>query len=279
MSSIKKKNLRFYKRYKKPSFSFGQNWRNFLKLLTTEKIIIAKQSLTNFLGNMSNKKVLDIGSGSGLFSYSFYMLGVKKIVSFDIDKFSVECTKFLRSRVKNHDKWEIYHGSILDKGFISELGKFDIVYAWGVLHHTGKMWEAIKNTTTLINPNGLLYLAIYNKSKFSKYWLKIKEFYNLSPKIGKILLNLFFVSIIHFLYPVFKFTNPFKRVKNYQKNRGMDFFIDVKDWLGGYPYEYATFKEVIKTIERINPKLKLIKFKKVTSTGNNEFLFKKFDFD
>lgn len=256
-------------------FSFGKNWNNYLKTLTKTRIKIAENSLKNYLGDVKDKTFLDIGCGSGLFSYSMYKLGAKKIISFDIDSFSVQCTKYLKKQVRNPKNWNIYHGSILDKEFISQFDEFDIVYSWGVLHHSGRMWEAIRNAISLVDDKGLFYIAIYNKTKLSKFWLIIKKIYNISPKWSKILMDFTLFSLYKFIYPLILLKNPLKLLKEYQKNRGMDPIIDIKDWLGGYPYEYATFEEIINYIKNLDSNFELIKYTKTKTTANNEFLFKK----
>jgi len=256
------------------SFSFGENWKNYLNSLTIEKVQIAKQSLKDYLGNIKGKTCVDIGSGSGLFSYSMYALGAKEVTSIDIDSFSVQCANYLKSKVKNPERWNIYQGSILDKIFISQIGKYDIVYSWGVLHHTGNIWEAIKNAASLVNDNGVFFLAIYNKTKSSRFWLKVKKIYNLSPKIGKKLMNFLLFSVMYFILPLLSIKNPLIKLKHYKKKRGMDPMTDVKDWLGGYPFEVATFDELIDFIKNLNPNFKLVKYNKVTSDANNELVFK-----
>ena len=148
-------------------FNFGSNWQSFInKHLNSDRIEEAKKSLSDFCGKgaLKEKAFLDIGCGSGLFSLAALQLGSKKIVSFDVDEESVKCCRELRKRENDPKEWEIETGSILDMNFVNSLGTFDIVYSWGVLHHTGSMWEAMKNTMSLVKPGGLLYVAIYNKS-------------------------------------------------------------------------------------------------------------------
>ncbi len=257
-------------------FSFGKNWQAFLKSLSRERIKNAMSSLEEFLGQIQNKTILDVGSGSGLFSYAMYLMGAKEITSFDIDPDSVKCTRLLQNSVKRKERWHVFQGSILDKEFLKKLKKYDIIYAWGVLHHTGNMWEAIKNTSKLVKKNGLLYLAIYNKTRTSQYWLKMKKLYNLLPKIGKSIMVLVYFFINYLIYPLFLLKNPFNELNKYQKNRGMNPLIDIKDWLGGYPYEVATPQEIIQFFSHLEGDFKLIKSKTFQDhSSNNLYLFKK----
>ena len=168
---------------KSKSFSFGKNWENFLKYITDKRIETAKSSIIDFLGvnSLEGKSFLDIGCGSGLFSYAACVLGATRIVSFDADKFSVRNCKFLWKKANNPEEWKVHVGSILDVEFTSILGCFDIVYSWGVLHHTGHMWRAIINSANLVKNGGYFYFTIYNKVnglRGSDFWLKIKRLYN-----------------------------------------------------------------------------------------------------
>lgn len=239
----------------KNHFSFGKNWQDFLKILNNERIKEAKKSLASFLGDknkIKGKSFVDIGCGSGLFSLAAYLLGAKKIISVDIDDFSIACTKYLKEREKNPKNWEVKKGSALDEKFIKSLGKFDIVYSWGVLHHTGDMHKAFENVIKLLAPKSIFFLAIYNKNRGEKallvgssdFWLKIKRFYNHASRLGKRTIESLYYLYFTLGYLIM-FRNPFSYMRNYAKNRGMSFHHDVVDWLGGYPYEYATPEEII----------------------------------
>jgi len=263
----------------KITFSFGKNWRNFLKTIDEDRVRNAEWSLTEFLGlkDLPGESFLDIGCGSGIFSYAAFNLGASKIVSFDVDIFSVECCKYLHKKAHNPKNWEIYEGSILDNNFTSKLGKFDIVYAWGVLHHTGKMWEAIKNSARLVNKGGYYYVAIYNKvegRRGSMFWLKIKKLYNSSPRIGRSVLETLYM-LNYFVGNLIRLRNPITNIKNYKSKRGMNWRTDVTDWLGGYPYEFAKVEEILKFLKANFPDFNLVNIKKTNGLGSNWYLFRR----
>lgn len=161
-------------------FAFGDNWAQFLKVLDEQRIKEAVESLKNKLEvkDLNGKSFLDIGSGSGLFSLAAKRLGAK-VFSFDYDHQSVACTAELKKRYFDNDKdWIVELGSVLDTEYLASLGKFDIVYSWGVLHHTGNMWAAIANVQANVANNGRLFIALYNnQGRASKFWLIIKKIY------------------------------------------------------------------------------------------------------
>lgn len=259
-------------------FSFGKNWQVFLRTINEERIRIAERSIADFLNmvDLKGKSFLDIGCGSGLFSQAAFNLKAKRVVSFDYDPFSVECCRYLKKKSNEPENWEIYSGSILDKGFTSRLGKFDVVYSWGVLHHTGKMWEAINNAAELTDKEGLFYIAIYNKTAGllgSDFWLKVKMLYNSMPKTGKKSMEAAYILAM-MSKSVIKLKNPLIGIKDDKSARGMKWRTDITDWLGGYPYESATAEEITDFMKRSFPEFRLINIKRTSSAmGNNWFLF------
>ncbi len=260
-------------------FGFGKNWQQFLNVLNETRIRRAKESLTSFfeIDSLEGKTFLDIGSGSGLFSYAAFLLGAKQVVSFDYDPQSVSATEKIREHAGNPSHWTVAQGSALDPEYLKTLGSFDIVYSWGVLHHTGAMWDAIRNTALLTKPGGLYCIALYNKveGRFgSRFWLAVKKRYNAGSFITKRIIESLYWFVFFFMAPLLRFKNPFRVMREYGEQRGMHYWRDIVDWVGGYPYEYASVGEVFAFMKKEYPSFTLVNVKTVGSIGNNWFLFR-----
>ena len=235
-------------------FEFGSNWRRFLSILSEERIAEATASLETKLGPgaFAGASFLDAGSGSGLFSLAAMRLGAERVHSFDYDPESVGCTAELRRRYFPDDaRWTVERGDVLEPAFLEGLGQFDVVYSWGVLHHTGEMWRALANVDRLVAPNGLLYIAIYNdQGARSRVWRRLKELYNALP--GPLRLPyLLAIAVPRELLQLVRHLlrrDPMGYVRAWAEydrgSRGMSRWHDIVDWIGGYPYEVATPDEV-----------------------------------
>jgi 2-polyprenyl-3-methyl-5-hydroxy-6-metoxy-1,4-benzoquinol methylase len=235
-------------------FRFGKNWARFLAVLDDERIAQAESSLKEMLevSDLRGRSFLDAGSGSGLFSLSARRLGATLVRSFDYDADSVACTRELKRRFYPDDaEWAIDQGSVLDPEYLAELGRFDIVYSWGVLHHTGSMWEALANVSDLVKPGGRLFIAIYNdQGRTSRRWRMIKRAYNRSPapiKLGLVLAVGGYEVCRSALGRLLSLSNPLSVVGDLrsERRRGMSLWHDLVDWVGGYPFEVAKPEEVL----------------------------------
>ena len=260
-------------------FEFGANWRQYLKKLTPERIDSAKSSLLEFVGEdaIEGKSFLDVGCGSGLFSYAAHELGAAKVTSFDIDPESVECCKALRAKAGNPENWTVLQGSVLDDTFTERLAAFDLVYSWGVLHHTGEMWRAIRSAARLVQVEGLFYIAIYNKVKStfgSEFWLKVKKRYNSSSRRGKTAMEVSFLAYYYAMDLGGRALSVARRQKQTARPRGMELRTDVIDWIGGYPYEFASPDEMKSFMLREFPFFTLVRVVETPALGNNSFLWR-----
>jgi 2-polyprenyl-6-hydroxyphenyl methylase/3-demethylubiquinone-9 3-methyltransferase len=221
-------------------FAFGENWARFLGSLTDSRVADAEDSVRVMLGveSLSGKSFLDVGSGSGLFSLAAHRLGAR-VVSFDYDPQSVACTNELRQKFSEAARpWEVKQGSVLDAAFVSSLGKFDVVYSWGVLHHTGSMWEALDNAMKTVAIGGQMFIALYNdQGSISRYWTWVKRVYNKHRWTRPFWIGL------HGLYPVLPGV-LLKTLKGRKSPRGMSAWYDLIDWLGGFPFEVASPAQV-----------------------------------
>lgn len=252
------------------TFSFGANWRSFVDTVSEASIQGARADIQHWLGSdfVRGKTVLDIGCGSGIHSLVFHLEGAKEIVSLDADPLSVEATNVLHNKAGQPAHWKVMHGSVLDRPFVERLGTFDLVYSWGVLHHTGAMWEAINNSCLPVKRGGLYWIAIYVKGPNYERDLALKRRYNQASRFGKKIMVARWVARL--MRDRFRCRhNPLKW--NQKNARGMDTHHDIIDWLGGLPYEVASDQEIIAFCQQRG--LALSKVEVYPEGWNNLYLF------
>lgn len=239
-------------------FEFGKNWQRFLRVVDEGRIEAAAGSLRKMLDveRLDGKSFLDAGCGSGLFSLAARRLGAS-VRSFDFDEQSVACAAELKRRYCPEDSgWIVEKGSVLDGAYLASLGRFDVVYSWGVLHHTGALWDAMGRVCELVGDGGRLCVSIYNDQDYvSRAWSLVKRTYQRLPRwlrpclvlavAGWQFTSRVVTTLAAMLLRVMSLRNPLVPVANWcrearaRRCRGMHGWHDLVDWVGGYPFEVA----------------------------------------
>ena len=257
-------------------FEFGANWRSFSALVDDERVGAAEARLTSLLGEVSGKRFLDIGCGSGLHALAALRLGAAAVVAIDLDP---ACVATARSVLDRY--WGKANATVLERSVFDlegrPLGEFDIVYSWGVLHHTGELARALRVAAAQVKPGGLLALALYGRTRFCGIWKRIKRWYVKAPPERQAWAERLYVRLFG-LYLLARGRRLRTHIERYEAKRGMDFHHDVRDWIGGYPYESIAPREVKALLGGLGLELVHEKSRKrsgLFGSGNDEYLFRK----
>ena len=256
---------------KEMRFGFGRNWASYIEKHFDENAAAdSKAALLSFLkrDTLDGSLFLDIGCGSGLSSLAALRSGAKRVFSFDYDLHSVETTKYLKQYIGNPSNWNVVQGSILDDAFVDSLEPADIVYAWGVLHHTGDVWHALENTRKLMRPEGQMYIALYEQNVVSpsaEFWLDIKQEYNRGNWFTKRRLELWYIWRFDLNKSVRNLPTLIRRIRS-RTGRGMAYYTDLVDWVGGWPMQFVKLEDVQEWVKKNNMEIINLNYGKQANT-------------
>jgi SAM-dependent methyltransferase len=259
-------------------FEFGRNWRKFVEGHYSQEVVdISKSHILTFLKrpDLNGLQVIDIGCGSGLHSMAMFQAGAASIHSFDYDPDSVAATQFLHEKAGSPAAWTFQQGSVLDDALMASLPTYDLVYSWGVLHHTGDVWKAIDLAASRVAAGGLFYIALYSadvqKDPPPEFWLDVKQRYVSAGWWQRRRMDWWYVWRFMMGRNPALFPLVFWRMYTHSRIRGMNLFTDIRDWLGGWPMQFVWDAEAVTFVEDRGFRLKAI----ATGEANTEFLFER----
>jgi len=228
----------------KSHFSFGENWASYAEHIGKRELTAAKEGLRRLLGGtaLAGKRLLDIGCGAGVHSLAALELGASEVVAVDLDPSSVKTARMLLAKYAPDAHYRVEESSVFDLS-PNILGKFDIVYSWGVLHHTGDMDLALRKAAGMLGERGEFVFALYRRTLICPFWEVEKRWYSRAPRSSQWLARKAYVTL--FVLGLWATGRSLAKYKaDYHKTRGMDFYHDVHDWLGGFPYESVSSKRI-----------------------------------
>lgn len=225
-------------------FRFGRNWASYAELIGEREIAEAGKGLHKLLPPevLAGRTFLDIGSGSGLHSLAAIRSGVARVLALDIDPDSTVTTRRTLTRFAGATPWTAETRSVFDLD-ARDIGTFDVVYSWGVLHHTGDMMRAIERAASLVAPGGRFAFALYRRTRLDWFWVREKRWYKGASPRGQ--------AIAQGVYTGAFRAASFLSGRTANPTRGMEYRHDLHDWLGGYPYESILADEVDVLMRRL----------------------------
>jgi len=140
---------------------FGKLWIERFNKKKLDSLPVLKELLKRSgfdLTFFKNKKILDMGCGSGRFTIAFAKLGAKLSVGVDLGDEGLKLGKLLakKSKIKNV---KFYKSSVLKLPFKDN--SFDFVFCKGVLHHTGNTYKGLSELKRILKKGSKAFIYLY----------------------------------------------------------------------------------------------------------------------
>ena len=126
-------------------------------------LVKTRDYVFTILPDRNFNRILDAGCGTGVCSLALAERA-NQVLAVDMSLQSLKTAVELAHKIGRHNI-EFKQASVLDLPFASE--SFDLVYSWGVIHHTPSPIRALDELVRVLAPGGLLVLAAYRKTRLT----------------------------------------------------------------------------------------------------------------
>jgi ubiquinone/menaquinone biosynthesis C-methylase UbiE len=129
---------------------------------------------------LRGKDVLDVGAGSGIATQMLAEAGAN-VTAVDLTDWAVETTQ--RRLAAFELEGDVRQADAEQLPF--EDASFDLVFSWGVIHHSSDMDRALAELVRVTRPGGQLVLMVYNRrSLFFAVYRAFQRFLPLARRLG-----------------------------------------------------------------------------------------------
>jgi 2-polyprenyl-3-methyl-5-hydroxy-6-metoxy-1,4-benzoquinol methylase len=117
------------------------------------------------------KKVLEIGCGIGTDTINFARAGAF-VTSVDLSEHSLEVAK-KRALCFGFENITFYHANAEKLSEIVPIEEFDLVYSFGVIHHTPNPEKAMHEISKYMGKNSTIKIMVYNRHSWKVLWIML----------------------------------------------------------------------------------------------------------
>jgi len=106
--------------------------------------------------NLAGKKALDVGCGQGRWAYGLKKIGCD-VLGIDTSPSAIELARKWGLNAKVMNLFEISNAGLA--------GQFDLVWCWGVIHHTADPERAFRSVVDAARRGGLIHCYVYSRPR------------------------------------------------------------------------------------------------------------------
>ncbi|MFC1705129.1 class I SAM-dependent methyltransferase, partial [Nanoarchaeota archaeon] len=133
------------------------------------------------------KNVLEIGCGIGTDTINFARAGAH-VTAVDLSKESIKLAKQRAKVFKVYDKIKFYVADAENLSKVVPPKSYDLVYSFGVIHHSPKPKNIIKQIKdNYSKPGTILKLMVYNRYSWKVFWILMKYGYGAFWKLEELI--------------------------------------------------------------------------------------------